>query len=319
MVQDPNLKVFFNGEVLPVGEARISVFDHGVLYGDGVFEGLRSYGGAVFKLEEHTRRLFASAKCIALDIGMTPEAMYQATLDTLAANGMYGTAYIRTVVTRGEGDLGINPRKCYGKPTVFIIAADIELYPAFIYEHGLRVVTLSVPQKSIAGASAMVKSLNYLNNILGALQVNNYNAWMRGRAFKELTNDEKLLFVGEGIHLSPSGHVTEATADNLFTVKAGCLCTPPVSEGMLGGITRGSVLEMACELGINARVEQMTVHDLYTSDECFLTGSAAELVPVREIDGRRIGDGVASFDVYARLKEHFPEYVARYSTPVPRK
>jgi branched-chain amino acid aminotransferase len=318
MVQRSDLKVYINGEIVPAAEARLSVFDHGVLYGDGVFEGLRSYNGAVFKLAEHTHRLFASAKYIALDISMTHEQVDDATLATLAANGLFGNAYIRTVVTRGEGDLGINPKKCYGKPTVFIITADIELYPQFIYEHGLRVITLSVPQKPVAGASAMVKSLNYLNNILGTLQVNNYNSWMRGREFKDLSDDEKLMFAGEGVHLSADGYVTEATADNIFIARNGCLITPPISEGLLGGITRDSVFEMAGELGIEAREARMTVYDLYTCDECFLTGSAAELVPVREIDGRRIGSGVDSFDAYARLKEYFPKYVARYSTPVPR-
>ncbi|MCD6118830.1 branched-chain-amino-acid transaminase [bacterium] len=312
------MRVYFNGEIIPESKAKISIFDHGVLYGDGVFEGIRSYNGAVFKLEEHTERLFASARYISLDIKMTHEDVNRATLDTLAANDLYENAYIRTVVTRGEGDLGINPAKCTGNPTIFIIADDIALYPRFFYENGLRVVTLAVPQKPISGLSPMVKSLNYLNNILGTIQINNYNAWTQGRSFSELSEEEKLLIVTEGIMLSADGHVTEATADNVFIVKDGVLFTPPVSEGVLEGITRNSILDLASELGIRSVEARLSVFDLYSANECFLTGSAAELVAVRDIDGRRIGNGIESFDVYGRLRAAFPEYVSRHSTPVPK-
>ncbi len=313
-----NLKIYFNGSIVPECDARISVFDHGLLYGDGVFEGLRSYNGSVFKLEEHTKRLFASAKHLMIDIGMTEREINQTTLDTLAANNLYGNAYIRTVVTRGSGDLGINPNKCYGNSTVFIITDAIALYPEFYYDFGLRVVTLGVLQKSVSGLSPMIKSLNYLNNILGTLQVNNYNAWLRGRRFEDLTLEEKLAVVGEGIMLSPSGHVTEATADNIYIVKDNVLYTPPVSEGLLAGVTRSSILEIAAELDVKTCVDRLTVYDLYTADECFLSGSAAEIVPVREIDGRVIGGGVDSYSVYSRIRTAFPAYVAKHSTPVPR-
>ncbi|MEP0813853.1 MAG: branched-chain-amino-acid transaminase [bacterium] len=318
IVENPNLKVYFNGRIVPAAEAGISVFDHGLLYGDGVFEGIRSYNGAVFRLDEHLDRLYDSARYLSLDIGMAKNEMEAAVLETLAANDLYGNAYIRLVVTRGPGDLGINPNKCTGGATVFIITADIQLYPRFFYENGLRVVTLAVPQKPVVGLSPMVKSLNYVNNILGMIQVNNYNAWTGGRSFTSLSDEEKMLLVSEGIMISREGYVTEATADNVFVVKNGVLSTPDVNEGILPGITRNSVLEIADELGIETRERRLTVFDLYGADECFLTGTAAELVAVRDIDGRTIGDGINSFEVYRSLKEAFPGYVARHGTPIPR-
>jgi branched-chain amino acid aminotransferase len=313
-----DLKIFFNGKIVPESDARVSVFDHGLLYGDGIFEGLRSYNGAIFKLTEHTDRLFASAKHLMINIGMTREEINNATLETLVANDLYANAYIRTVVTRGTGDLGINPNKCHGTSTVFIVADEIELYPQFYYEQGLRVVTLGVSQKPVSGLSPMVKSLNYLNNILGTIQVNNYNAWVRGRKFDKLSSHEKSMVVSEGIMLSADGHVTEATADNVFIVKDRVLHTPSVAEGLLAGITRSSIIEIASELGIRTIEDRMTVYDLYTADECFLSGSAAELVPVREIDGRTIGAGVESFSIYSQIRREFPEYVAQNSTTIPR-
>lgn len=315
--KNPDLKVFFNGKIVPAAQAAISIFDHGVLYGDGVFEGLRSYGDKVFKLAEHVDRLFDSANYIKLDIGMTPAEIIRATLDTLAANNLYNGAYVRIVVTRGPGDLGINPAKCTGKPTIYVIAASIELHNEFYYRHGLRAITLSVPQRPVAGASPLVKSLNYLNNILGTILINNCNTWMAGRKFAELTDQEKFLVVNEGIMLSREGKVTEATAENVFIVKGGVLFTPPVSEGILIGITRNSIIEIAAQQGIPFQERSITPFELYNSDECFLSGSAAELIPVREIDGRKIGGGVASFDIYGRLRDAFGEYIQRHSVQIP--
>ncbi len=315
--KNPDLKVFFNGKIVPAAQAAISIFDHGVLYGDGVFEGLRSYGDKVFKLHEHVERLFESANYIKLNIGMTPAEVARATLDTLAANNLYDGAYVRIVVTRGPGDLGINPAKCTGKPTVYVIAASIELHNEFFYTHGLRAITLSVPQRPVAGASPLVKSLNYLNNILGTILVNNCNTWMAGRKFAELNEEEKFQVVNEGIMLSREGKVTEATAENVFIVKNEALFTPPVSDGILIGITRNSIIEIASRLGIPFQERSLTPFELYNADECFLSGSAAELIPVREIDGRIIGRGVRSFEIYGRLKDEFAGYIDTHSVQIP--
>ena len=315
--KNPDLKVFFNGKIVPAAEAAISIFDHGVLYGDGVFEGLRSYGRNVFKLREHTRRLFDSAKYIKLDIGMTEKEANDAVLETLSANGLYYGAYIRMVVTRGPGDLGINPAKCTGAPTVYVIAATIELFDKFFYEHGFKLITLSVNQRPVIGSSALVKSLNYLNNILGTIVVNNCNAWMAGRKFADLTYEEKLMVVSDGIMLSRDGLVTEATVENIFIVRGGKLITPPGSDGILLGITRESILELAGELDIPACERSITTFELYSADECFVTGTGAELAPVREIDGRKIGAGVGSFEVFNRLRDAFPGYIERHITPIP--
>lgn len=315
--KNPDLKIFFNGNIVPAAQAAISIFDHGVLYGDGVFEGLRSYGNKVFKLDAHVRRLFDSAKYIHLDIGMTEAEMTDAVLETIAENGLFDGAYIRIVVTRGIGDLGINPAKCTGKPTIYIIAASIELFNEFFYEHGIKAITLAVPQRTVTGASPLVKSLNYLNNVLGTVLVNNCNAWMAGRTFSELSTEEKLRVVNDGIMLSREGKVTEATAENVFIVRDGKLITPPPSEGILIGITRNSIMEIAVELGIPVFEHSITAFELYTADECFLTGSAAELIPVREIDGRPIGKGIASFGVYSRLSAAFPAYIEKHCTIIP--
>jgi branched-chain amino acid aminotransferase len=262
--------IYMNGKIVPEDEAKVSVFDHGLLYGDGVFEGIRAYDGNIFRLKEHVERLFESAKTIWLDIGMTPEQVEQATADSVAASGMRD-AYIRLVVTRGKGDLGIDPDKC-GEPTFFIIVSTIALYPAEMYDQGIPVVTASTRRIPMECLDPRIKSLNYLNNILAKIEA-------------------KKAGVLEAVMLNHYGRVAECTADNIFIVKNGDLLTPRVTEGALPGITRASVLELAREAGIEVRETVLGLHDLYNSNECFLTGTGAEIMPVTSIDARQIGDG----------------------------
>jgi branched-chain amino acid aminotransferase len=262
--------VYLDGEWVAAEAATVSVFDHGLLYGDGVFEGIRAYGGRVFALEAHVRRLFESARSIQLDIGVGEGEMADIIRRAVERNGL-GDAYIRVVVTRGRGDLGLDPRKC-PRPTLFVIADAIALYPASLYEEGLTAVTVSVRRTAVDALSPRVKSLNYLNNILAKLAAAN-----AGKA--------------EAILLGPEGYPIEATGENLFIVRRGRLLTPPVYLGVLEGITRATVLDLARAQGMPAAEEPFTLHDLYVADECFLTGTAAEIVPVVEVDGRRIGDG----------------------------
>ena len=263
------MKIYMNGKLVPKEEACVSVFDHGVLYGDGVFEGIRVYEGNVFRLREHIERLYESAKTIAMTIPMTIEEMEQATLDTVAANEQRN-AYIRLVVTRGVGDLGIDPTSC-PTPTVFIICSTIQLYPQKFYDEGISLITASTRRIPMQCLDPRIKSLNYLNNILAKIEARKAG-------------------VPEAIMLNTRGRVAECTADNIFIVKRDVLITPRLTEGALPGITRASVMELATQAGIRTREASLGLHDLYNADECFLTGTGAEIVPVVEIDGRAIGN-----------------------------
>ena len=265
-----SLKVYIDGQYYDRKDAKISVFDHGLLYGDGVFEGIRSYGGKVFHLEEHIERLYGSARAIRLTIPLDPEEMKQTVLDTLAVNGL-ADAYIRLVCTRGEGTLGLDPNKCR-KGTVVIITDSIQLYPEEFYEKGLELITAATRQKHPQTVSPRIKSLNYLNNILAKIEAVN--------------ND-----VQEAIMVNAEGYVCECTGDNIFIVKDGEVITPPVSVGILKGITRGVVMELAREQGRTVREQVFTRYEVFCADECFLTGTAAEVVPVVCLDRHQIGEG----------------------------
>lgn len=262
--------VYIDGKMVPKEEATISVFDHGFLYGDGVFEGIRCYSGNIFRLEEHLDRLYESARTIMLEIPITRDELRQATLDAVAANRMQD-AYIRLVISRGKGDLGIDPFKCK-KATVVIIVDTIKLYPEEFYSNGIRLITSSIPRIPSQCLDPRIKSLNYLNNILAKLEA-------------------KGAGVPEALMLNYQGRVAECTADNIFIAKRGVLKTPDLMQGALGGITREAVMDLAREMDISVREEQMGVHDVYNADECFLTGTGAEIVPVIEVDSRSIGDG----------------------------
>jgi branched-chain amino acid aminotransferase len=262
--------VYVDGKLIPKEEAVVSVFDHGFLYGDGVFEGIRVYEGNVFRLKEHIDRLYESAKTIALDIPMTREEMIQATLDTVATNGKKD-AYIRLVISRGAGDLGIDPAKCR-RPTIVIIADSIQLYPQELYDNGASLVTASIRRIPMESLDPRIKSLNYLNNILAKIEAKRAGAL-------------------EAVMLNHHGLVAECTADNIFIVKQGALKTPDLMQGALGGITRGAVLDLAKKAGIPSFETVLGLHDLYNADECFLTGTGAEIVPVISVDGRKVGDG----------------------------
>jgi branched-chain amino acid aminotransferase len=265
-----HLKIFLDGQYVDEPDAKVSVFDHGLLYGDGVFEGIRFYNGRVFLFEEHLDRLYDSAKAILLTIPMERDELRAATLKTCRENGLRD-GYIRLVVTRGKGDLGLNPNKC-GRPTVFIIAATIELYPEKYYTEGLRVNTVPTQRVSPAALSPAIKSLNYLNNILAKIEGNLYGAQ-------------------ESIMLNAQGFVAECTADNLFLIKKNKLLTPHVSDGALGGITRRLMFELAREMGREILEANVTRYDLFVADELFCTGTGAEVVPISEVDGRTIGKG----------------------------
>ena len=263
--------IYLDGEFVPKEKAVVSVFDHGLLYGDGVFEGIRAYHGRVFKLDEHIDRLYDSARTIALEVPLTKGEMREVVLETLRRNNLTD-AYIRLVVTRGVGDLGLDPRKC-PKPTIFCIAATITLYPAELYEKGLSVITVSTRRNIPTACIPRVKSLNYLNNIYAKIEAN-------------------LAGVPEAIMLNAEGYVAEATGDNIFIVKKGVLITPPTHVGILEGITRNAVMDLARERGIVVEEKVFTLFDVYNADEVFLTGTAAEVIPVVRVDGRTIADGV---------------------------
>ena len=279
--------IFMNDRLVPEDEARVSVFDHGLLYGDGVFEGLRSYAGRVFRLDAHLDRLWESAQAIRLEIPLSKEAMGKAVNDTLAANQLID-GYVRLVITRGAGGLGLDPAKT-SNPQVIVIADTISLYPAEFYEKGLRIVTAATQRISPAALSPRIKSLNYLNNIMAKVE-----GLQAGCV--------------EALMLNHKGEVAECTGDNVFCVRSGTLLTPPTDAGILEGITRNAVLELAEAAGIPAREAVLTRHDLYTACECFLTGTAAEVIPVVEIDGRRIGDGIPG-TITRRLKDDFNRLV----------
>ncbi|QDU90210.1 Branched-chain-amino-acid aminotransferase [Pirellulimonas nuda] len=278
-------QVYLNGELVPQAEAKVSVFDHGLLYGDGVFEGLRAYRGKVFRLTQHIDRLYDSAKGIWLEIPLTREAMADAVDATVAANGL-SDCYIRLIVTRGAGSLGLDPRKC-SNPQVIIIADSIALYPAEFYEKGLEIITSSVIRNHPAALSPRIKSLNYLNNILAKIE------GIQAGCI-------------EALMLNHKGEVAECTGDNLFLVKKGGLSTPSLEAGILDGITRDFVLEIAAEQGVPAVERPLTKHDVYIADECFLTGTAAEIIPVVKVDSRVIGDGKPG-PITRRLEKRFRE------------
>ena len=265
-----SLQVYINGRLVPKEQATISVFDHGLLYGDGVFEGMRSYAGRVFRLQAHLDRLWESARAIWLQIPMTQEQMTQAVYQTLQVNGI-SDGYIRLVVTRGTGTLGLDPNKC-SNPQVIIIADHIELYPREFYEKGLQIVTASTIRNHPAALNPRIKSLNYLNNILAKIE-----GLQAGCV--------------EALMLNHKGEVAECTGDNIFLVRRGQLYTPPNDAGILEGVTRAAVIELAQQMGIAVHQVPLTRHDVYVADECFLTGTAAEVVPVVKVDGRQIGTG----------------------------
>ncbi len=264
------MKIFIDGKFCDEKNAKISVFDHGLLYGDGVFEGIRAYHGRVFRLKEHIDRLFCSAKAILLEIPMSHEALSKAVVQTCAKNNLKD-GYIRLVITRGVGGLGLNPNRCK-TPSVIIIADKIQVYPPAMYQRGMDIVTVATVRNLHSAVNPAIKSLNYLNNILAKIEANNAG-------------------VEEAIMLNADGYVAECTADNIFIVRQNHLLTPPLSAGALYGITRGVVMELAREQGLLVSEPNLTRYDLFNADECFLTGTGAELIPVVKIDGRVIGTG----------------------------
>ncbi len=265
-----SLQVYVGGRLVPKEQAVVSVFDHGLLYGDGVFEGMRIYSGKVFRLDEHLERLWASARAIRLDLPITFEEMRDAVNATVAANKLHD-GYVRLVVTRGAGTLGLDPNRC-SNPQVIVIADQIALYPREDYENGLKLITASTIRNHPAALSPRIKSLNYLNNIMAKLEGLQANC-------------------KEALMLNHKGEVAECTGDNIFIVRKGQLLTPPNDAGILEGITRAAVLEVAQKSKIPTQEIALTRHDIFIADECFLTGSAAEVIPVIELDGRPIGDG----------------------------
>ncbi|HEY7422654.1 MAG TPA: branched-chain-amino-acid transaminase [Gemmataceae bacterium] len=276
-------KVWINGKLFDKADAKISVFDHGLLYGDGVFEGIRIYRGKVFRLREHIDRLYESARHIVLEPPLGREQMTQAVLDTVKANAKQD-GYIRLLVTRGAGSLGLDPGRC-SDPQVIIIVDDISLYPAEFYEKGLEVITASIIRNHPNALNPRIKSLNYLNNILAKIEA--------VRAGCQ-----------EAIMLNHNGEVAECTGDNLFVVKHGILRTPHLVAGILEGVTRNAVLGLAREAKIPVQEMALTRHDVYSADECFLTGTAAEVVPVVQCDGRLIGNGKPG-PITRQLRERF--------------
>jgi len=279
--------IFMNDRLVPEEEARISVFDHGLLYGDGVFEGLRSYSGRVFRLDAHLDRLWASARAISLEIPLAKEVVARAVNETLAANKLID-GYVRLLVTRGAGSLGLDPNRTKN-PQVIVIADTISLYPQEFYDKGLRIVTAATQRVHSAALSPRIKSLNYLNNIMAKLE-----GLQAGCV--------------EALMLNHKGEVAECTGDNVFVVRSGRLLTPPPDAGILEGITRNAVMELAHAAGIDCNETTLTRYDLYTSDECFLTGTAAEVIPVVEIDGRKIGSGTPG-PITSRLTTDFHRLV----------
>ena len=264
------MKIYIDGKYLDEQSAKISVFDHGLLYGDGIFEGIRAYHGRVFKLKEHIDRLFYSAKAILLNIPMSHEEMMRAVVATCRENQIRD-GYVRLMVTRGVGGLGLNPNRCKN-PSVIIIADKIQLYPPEMYERGLDIITVPTVRNLHSALNPAIKSLNYLNNILAKIEANNGGC-------------------EEAVMLNAEGFVSECTGDNIVIVKAGQVLTPPLSAGALYGITRGVVLDLAREDGMSVAEPNLTRYDLFNADECFLTGTGAELIPIVKIDGRVIGTG----------------------------
>ncbi len=279
------MKIYIDGKYYDEKNAKISVFDHGLLYGDGVFEGIRAYNGRVFKLKEHIDRLFYSAKAILVTLPMSHTAITEAVLETCRRNKIRD-GYIRLLVTRGVGTLGLNPFKCK-TPSVIVIADRIQLYPPEFYEKGLTIITVPTTRNLHSALNPAIKSLNYLNNILAKIEALNGGC-------------------EEAVMLNAEGYVSECTGDNIFIVKNGHLHTPPLYAGALYGITRGVVMELAREAGLPVSETNLTRYDLFNADEFFLTGTGAEVIPVVKMDGRVIGSGqpgAITRDLVARYKE----------------
>ncbi len=281
-----NQIIYLDGDFVEEKDAKISVFDHGVLYGDGVFEGIRAYNGRIFRCEDHIDRLFAAAKAIMLDIPLSKNEMTDVLLETCKRNELKD-GYIRLVVTRGKGDLGLNPNKC-PKATVFCIAGSITMYPEEMYTKGMPIITSAQRRNKATIVDPQIKSLNYLNNILAKMEANRAG-------------------VPEALMLNHDGIVAECTGDNIFVVKDKVIYTPPIHVGILDGITRRSVIEIAQNLGYQVMEKEFTLFNVYNADECFLTGTAAEAIPVSSVDGRVIGDGEAG-EVTKAILAAFKEY-----------
>jgi branched-chain amino acid aminotransferase len=286
--------IFIDGKFYSQANAKISVFDHGLLYGDGIFEGIRFYNGRVFRLEEHLDRLWDSARSICLEIPMSKREMTEALLETVRQNDLRD-GYIRLLVTRGVGNLGLNPAQC-DRPSVIIIAATITLYPETMYQNGLTVVTVATRRTNPAALNPAVKSLNYLNNVMARIEAN-------------------LAGADEALMLNDSGNVAECTADNVFVVKRGQIFTPPITAGALRGITRSVVFEIAAEITVKITEADITRHDVFIADECFLTGTAAEIIPVIKADGRPIGNGKPG-PITARMIARFRELTRESGTEI---
>ena len=281
-------KIWLDGQLVDEAEAKVSVFDHGLLYGDGIFEGIRFYNGRVFRLEEHIERLFLSARAILLKMPWTEQEVCEIVCDTIRANGLTD-GYVRLVVTRGSGGLGLNPYLCE-KPSMFCIAASIQLYPEEFYEKGLELITCSTRRPSHATLSPQVKSLNYLNNVMAKVECIKAG-------------------VMEGLMLNDAGTVAECTGDTVFIVKNGVIITPKISDGALDGITRGVIFDLCEILDIEIIEDTLTRYDVYTADEVFLTGTAAEVIPVVKVDDRPIDDGEPG-EVFKALLVAFREEAA---------
>ena len=287
-------KIYVDGKFYSEADAKVSVFDHGLLYGDGIFEGIRFYNGRVFRLGEHLDRLWDSARSICLEIPMTKQSMTEAVLETIRQNHMRD-GYIRLLVTRGIGNLGLNPKQCKS-PSVIIIAAPIALYHENMYRKGLTVVTVATRRCSPGALNPAVKSLNYLNNVMARIEAD-------------------LAGADEALMLNDEGNIAECTADNIFVIKRGQMITPPVTAGALRGITRSVAFEIAEELGYKTLKADITRHDVFAADECFLTGTAAEIIPVVSVDGRAIGNGKPG-PITTRIMARFREMTRETGTPI---
>ncbi|OPG15817.1 branched-chain-amino-acid transaminase [Ferroacidibacillus organovorans] len=284
---DADRKIYLNGQLVPKEQAVVSVYDHGFLYGDGIFEGIRIYDGVIFRLDEHLERLYDSAKSILLDVPLTFEEMASAVLDTVRANGLQN-GYIRLVISRGPGDLGLDPRSC-PRANIVIIADTIQLFPQKYYEEGLKIVTVPTRRNPVGALNPQIKSLNYLNSVLVKIEAANAGCL-------------------EALTVNAEGYVCEGSGDNVFIVKKGRVYTPPIYLGALDGITRRSIIDLCAKLSIPLQETPFTRHDVFVADEVFLTGTAAELIPVVEVDRRMIGSGVPG-EVTKRLHRAFHELV----------
>lgn len=287
-----------NGKLAPKEEASISPYDHGYLYGDGTFEGIRIYNGRIFKFKEHMDRLYDSLKVLRIEMVISRDELEADIIKTIQKNELFDKGYIRLVISRGIGDLGINPRKCTHDPTVVIIVDSIQLYPEEMYETGIDVITCSTRRMVSQSLNPRIKSLNYLCNIFGIFEVNKQNAQ-------------------EGIMLTIDGYVSEATVDNLFLKKNGAIWTPPLYLGILEGITRNTVMDIATEKGYKMEEKTFTIFDVYTADEVWLTGSGAELIPIKDVDGLIIGEGKAG-PVFKELRAAFQELTKTTGFEIPR-